>query len=300
MCVGHAASGLCDEQSTTAEEHDLSFSGESRVSSANPTAPWQLRLFRKTLKKQQKLRLLLSHLAAVPGERFLLVTSGDNNGALNWHFRDSGGSWTWVEMENESVEPIGALLGEAVLKGEPDRIPVEDAAFDVTLSVDVHEHLPDCAAFNRELRRITRPGGHVIVTTPNGDSWKPVTVLKRAVGMTKETYGHRVYGYSIRQHTEMLREVDLVPVASGSYSRFFTEMLELGINFTYVKLLSRRDTGAKNGKISPTTGAELRRVEKQVRLYSKVYPVLNAISRLDVLMPFFTGYAVSVVARREE
>ena len=106
-------------------------------------------------------------------------------------------------------------------------------------------------------------------------------------------------GYTIRQHREMLRTVDLQPVAAGSYSRFFTEMLELCINFTYVKLLPRKRTGAEPGKIAPRTDDDLRRVEKQVRMYSTVYPLLNAISALDRLMPFFTGYAVSVVARRE-
>jgi SAM-dependent methyltransferase len=261
--------------------------------------PWQLRLFRKTLKKQQKLRLLLSQLRPLPGERYLLVTNGDNNGALNWQFRAAGGEWAWVEMEAGAAGPIQELLGEPVLEGRPDRIPVDDASFDVVVSIDVHEHLDDCGPYTRELHRVTRPGGHVIVTTPNGDAWKPVTVVKRMVGMTKEAYGHTVIGYNVRQHAAMLQPVGFTPVASGSYSRFFTELIELGINFTYVKLLSKKKTGAGAGTIAPGTGDQLRRVEKQVKLYSLVYPFLNAVSKLDRLMPFVTGYAVSVVARRD-
>jgi SAM-dependent methyltransferase len=272
---------------------------ESPLATPGNGTPWQLRLFRKTLKKQQKLRLLLSQLRELPGERFLLVTNGDNNGALNWHFRETGGDWTWVEMEDGAGTKIAELLEEPVLQGSPERIPVDDASFDVVVSIDVHEHLRDCRAYARELHRVTRPTGHVIVTTPNGDAWKPVNLVKRAVGMTKETYGHTVLGYNIRQHGEMLSGVGLRPVAGGSYSKFFTESIELGINFTYVKLLSRNKTGASEGTIAPGTGDQLRRVEKQVRLYSAVYPFLSAVSKLDLLMPFFTGYAVSVVARRD-
>lgn len=264
------------------------------------TAPWQLELFSRALKKQQKVKLLLEQLRSIPGERFLLVTNGDNSGALNYHLRSHGGSWTWVENEASSIPSIEGLLGEEVLHGAPSRIPVNSGSFDVVVSIDVHEHLLEPLPFNRELARAARPGGHVIVTTPNGDLWKPVTLLKRVLGMTSEKYGHVVRGYNIRDHRQMLSEVGLLPVASGSYSRFFTEMIELCINYAYLRLQSSKGESARDGAIAPSSEGELTAFGKQYRLYSAVFPLLRAISRLDLLMPFFTGYAVSVVARRPE
>ncbi len=261
--------------------------------------PWQLKLFSKSLKKQQKLSLLLDQLRPLKGDRCLLVTNGDNNGVLNHHLRANGGQWTWVENEERGIAQIEELLGEPVLKGDCSRIPVPDAAFDVVVSIDVHEHLPDCTEFNRELKRVTKPGGYVIVTTPNGAVWKPVTLLKMLVGMSKDKYGHYVWGYTIRQHREMLSAVGFEPVTAGSYSRFFTELIELGVNFMYVIVLSRKRTRAKKGEIAPSTRDQLRAVEKQYRLYAAMYPFLRAISKLDRLLPFFSGYAVSVVARRK-
>lgn len=262
-------------------------------------APWQLRMFSKTLKKQQKLRLLLSQIGDPRGLECLLVTNGDNNGALNHHFRARGGRWTWVENEPDHIAEMEELLGEPVLKGEPGQIPVPDASMDLAVSIDVHEHLDDCRPFNSELARVVRPGGRVVVTTPNGDPHKPVTVLKDWVGMTKERYGHRVIGYTASEHRRMLGDVGLVPVAEGSYSKFFTEMLELAINAAYVLVLAKKSpVEVKEGTIAPSTGAQLRSVEKQYRAYSLAYPVLNAVSKLDVLLYPCTGYAVSVVARR--
>jgi SAM-dependent methyltransferase len=272
----------------------------ANVIDAGAATPWQLKMFSKSLKKRQKLSLLLRQLRGLPGGRFLLITNGDNNGALNYHLRASGGEWTWVENEADSIPEIEDLLNDKVLAGTPSHIPVEDESFDVVVSIDVHEHLVEPHEFNRELRRVTRPGGHVIVTTPNGDTWKPVTLLKRGVGMTKEKYGHVVYGYNVRQHREMLSGVGFEPVSAGSYSRFFTEMIELAINFAYVMVLSWKKTGARAGEIAPSNREKLRAVEKQYRLYAAVYPVLLAISKLDLLLSFFTGYAVSVVARRPE
>jgi SAM-dependent methyltransferase len=75
--------------------------------------------------------------------------------------------------------PYDALLAEAAgvvgfdvpgnphadLHGSIDAIPVEDAAFDVALCLQVLEHVPDPAAAVRELRRVVRPGGRVLLST---------------------------------------------------------------------------------------------------------------------------------------
>ena len=252
----------------------------------------------KSLKKRQKLDHLLRLIQALPSGRCLLITHGDNNGALNYRFREAGGQWSWMEMEADAAPAIERFLGEPVMKGDPSSLPAEDGAFDLVLSLDVQEHLQDPDVFLREVVRITAPGGHVVVTTPNGDPWKPVSVLRRWIGMTREKYGHVVYGYNIRQHREMLLEAGLEPVASGSYSGFFTELIELGINFGYTTILSRKRTGRQAGEIAPSTREKLAAVEKQYRIYAMVYPLLFAVSRLDILLPLGAGYAVSVVARR--
>jgi SAM-dependent methyltransferase len=53
----------------------------------------------------------------------------------------------------------------ADLHGSLEAIPVEDASFDVVLCIQVLEHVPDPAAAVRELRRIVRPGGRVLLST---------------------------------------------------------------------------------------------------------------------------------------
>ena len=53
--------------------------------------------------------------------------------------------------------------------GQP--CPAEDAAFDLVLAPDVIEHLLDTEVFLRELARICRPNGHLILSTPNLAFW---------------------------------------------------------------------------------------------------------------------------------
>lgn len=64
----------------------------------------------------------------------------------------------------ESFEYDGVACART---GADGRLPFPDAQFDATVSIEVVEHVEDQFAFLRELARITRPGGKVIVTTPN-------------------------------------------------------------------------------------------------------------------------------------
>ncbi len=47
------------------------------------------------------------------------------------------------------------------------RLPLPDESVDVAAAVEVIEHLENPRAFARELARIVRPGGWVVITTPN-------------------------------------------------------------------------------------------------------------------------------------
>ena len=276
------------------------------MTTATPPAaeqPWQLRLFSMTLKKKQKLDLLLRLLGTPgPAEQLLLLTNGDNNGAMNYVFRERGGRWTWGEFEETPIPEMQAFLGEPVVHVSTARLPFDAGAFDAVVVIDVHEHLEDPSALNRELWRVVRPGGRLIVTTPNGDSGKPAVRIKNMLGMTKETYGHVRDGYTIPELRAMLSPLGFAPVADGHYSNFFTEMVELAINVAYVKVLNRKKTsGADHGHaaIAPSSADQVRKVGKTLKLYRFIYPFARAASSLDILLnPFRVGYAVAVGFRK--
>lgn len=262
---------------------------------------WQLQMFRYSLKKQQKMRALLSMIGETDGKKCLLITCGDNNGAMNWYFKQHGGDWSWADAEPDFTQQIGEVTGDEVVtfdKRDP-QLPFEDDEFDLLVTIDVHEHLQNPELLNQELFRLVSSVGRVYVTTPNGEKDKLATRIKKLVGMGPEQYGHYVIGYEIPQLREQLDEVGFIPVEDSSYSRFFTEMVELGINFVYVKLLSSRGTtGAKTGQISPQTRSQVKSVEKTLKFYKFIYPLISLISKLDFLDRSPQGYAVIVEARK--
>jgi len=272
------------------------------IAVAPTRTPWQLQLYQKSLKKQQKISLLLELLGPLEDRRCLLVTNGDNNGAMNLVLRQAGGEWSWAELEESGIPAMEALLEEPVVHSTPERLPFPSEAFERVVVIDVHEHLSSVSVLNQEIERVLAPGGLAVVTTPNGAGWLPVAVLKGLCGMQPRQYGHVVQGYTATQLERMLREVNLTPERRGAYSRFFTELAEFAINFGYVKILARRKKGppVQTGTIAPSSADQLRAVERTYRMYAMIYPVVRAFSRLDALVPGRSGYAVAVAARKAE
>lgn len=268
------------------------------MSMQSPAPPWQVEMFNVSLKKRQKLKLLLDMLGPLGTRRCLLITHGDNPGSLNYRLRAAGGEWSWAELEHDGIPQMEQLLGETVHPSQPEHLPFEDDTFDCVVVVDAHEHLPDVGPLNREVARIVAPGGVALVTTPNGDRRLPVAVLKRWVGMSNRTYGHVVQGYTADELEAMLSDAGLRPVARGAYSKFFTEFVELAINFTYVKVLGRRNGGGRPepGVIAPRTADDLSSVNRTYRLYRRVFPAIRTFSALDAVVPGHGGYAVAVAA----
>lgn len=76
------------------------------------------------------------------------------------------GTVTGVELSPTSVALAREREAGEVLEGSVMDMPFDDATFDLTVSLDVIEHLTDDVGALRELRRITKPGGALLVTAP--------------------------------------------------------------------------------------------------------------------------------------
>ena len=77
-----------------------------------------------------------------------------------------------IDGSRESVEEINARFSEnSRVRGElgdlRERLPLEDATFDLGYCSEVLEHMPEPAVLLAEACRIIKPGGFLLVTTPN-------------------------------------------------------------------------------------------------------------------------------------
>jgi SAM-dependent methyltransferase len=53
------------------------------------------------------------------------------------------------------------------VQGDAGQLPFASASFDIIVSCETIEHVPDVESATREMFRVARPGGHLFLTTPN-------------------------------------------------------------------------------------------------------------------------------------
>jgi SAM-dependent methyltransferase len=109
---------------------------------------------------------------AMPGQRVLDLGCGE--GAFTAALAEAGTEGVGVEVAARAVERARAahpgLDFRHVAIDAP--LPFEDASFDAVWVSEVLEHVADTARFLSEARRVLRPGGLLLVTTPSaGRAW---------------------------------------------------------------------------------------------------------------------------------
>ena len=101
-----------------------------------------------------------------PGVRILEIGSG--TGSLLSRLRADGYDAVGVDVNARLLEEARRWHADLpVQQVEGTSLPFPDASFDIVMSFDVFEHIPDSDAHLREVRRVLRPGGTYLVQTPN-------------------------------------------------------------------------------------------------------------------------------------
>ncbi len=242
-----------------------------------------LRLFGVSVLKQQKwnqIRRLLGPTAGLKG-----LDIGSDNGVISLLLRRQGGSWLSADLDAQTVEAIRAVVGSNVVAITPNRIPSQGASFDRVVLIDCLEHVQDDAGFAREILRVTKPGGVVIVNVPlKKDSW--LRRLRLAIGQTDEAHGHVRPGYGLDEIRTLFGSSCAVERAK-TYSKFFSEAVD-----TLMVWAIRRFKPASNNTVKGTivTGSDLKRHRSLFLLYVPLYPVLWLFAQLDHLLFWRSGY----------
>jgi SAM-dependent methyltransferase len=71
-----------------------------------------------------------------------------------------------VDIDEEAIGFCRDRGLQNVRLGEAANLPFDDGSFDLVTALDVVEHLDDDVAAFREMKRVLRPGGQILVTVP--------------------------------------------------------------------------------------------------------------------------------------
>jgi 2-polyprenyl-3-methyl-5-hydroxy-6-metoxy-1,4-benzoquinol methylase len=104
------------------------------------------------------------------GRRVLDV--GCSSGYLARPLAERGNTIVGIELDPDAAREAEAFC-ERVLVGDVEamELPLDERSFDVVLLGDVIEHLRDPRAALARLRPLLRPGGRLVLSTPNVANW---------------------------------------------------------------------------------------------------------------------------------
>ncbi len=259
--------------------------------------PWQLSVSKRSLKKMEKVKVLSGYVKG--SGRFLEV--GCDKGVVGYFLRKKGGWWVSVDADHQNVVDTKALLGEGVVMVAEDLFPFQREVFDHIFCVDFLEHIEDDSACLWELRRALKNGGELLVTVPHWDEGMPLNWLAYRLGFKKEYYGHVRDGYSVDALRSKLEETGFEPFETRTFCRFFTEGIELILNYLYQFVLKKKSIhdGIK-GNIAPRKKEDVQKHRFSLLLYKILYPFLKVFSLLDYLIPKNRGYILLIRSRKIE
>jgi len=114
-----------------------------------------------------------------PNAEAILLDCGCNNGLYSRKLASILGTTRVYGLElNRGLAREAAANGVPALRGDVNcAIPLRDNSIHAVTAFNILEHLVETQRFIEELYRVLKPGGYVIIDTPNLASWHNIAAL---------------------------------------------------------------------------------------------------------------------------
>lgn len=129
------------------------------------------------------------------------------------------GDVTSIEYEQECIDFVKDKVNFEIIHGSILELPFRDNEFDLVCAFDVIEHVADDRLAIKEMARVCKPGGSVMVTVP---------------ALMSLWSGHDDINHHFRRYTkaELLNAFEVASNGSVKFSSYFNTMLFLPIFLT--------------------------------------------------------------------
>ena len=101
-------------------------------------------------------------------------------------------------------------------------LPIEDNSVDLVLCLDLIEHVKEDDKIVKEISRVLKKDGKVILTTPMQNGVSFPFLSKEKIKIINKNWGHVREGYSLENIEKLLRDSGLASEKKSKYFNLFT------------------------------------------------------------------------------
>jgi len=105
-----------------------------------------------------------------------------------------------------------------------EKLPFEDKSFDQVICLDVLEHVDDPIKVIKNIRKILREGGRLIITVPN-ELYLKKSILKFDFSVLLKKIGHTCPGYYLDELKQMLESNGFQVLHHTYYYKTFSQLI---------------------------------------------------------------------------
>jgi len=212
-------------------------------------------------------------------------------GYFLWKLKKTGAQLHGIDTSPESVAYVHNHITPHTVVAGCEKIPYPDNTFDKALFCEVIEHVADTASAIREIRRVLKPGGRLIVTTPALEGWLATSKLKK-LGHHHGGEKHERDGYRRKELETLLEQNGFHIIKSSLHMFLFSELM---MELTKVVYLTKKKTFEAQ--------SDLLSVQKSLsfRILNALLTIFIPLFRLEdlILVPLFKkGHALIVCAEK--
>jgi 2-polyprenyl-3-methyl-5-hydroxy-6-metoxy-1,4-benzoquinol methylase len=162
---------------------------------------------------------ILNYLRSLPLERPAILDMGCGMG---WFANELAafGPTTGIDLSDEAIAQAKSRFPKATfIAGNVLEMDLPERQFDVVVSQEVIAHVPDQPEYVKRAAWVLKPGGYLIVTTPNRfvhfrNQWNPIPP-----GHIEQWLSRTALKRLLRPHFRVLRTTTVVPIGHGGILR---------------------------------------------------------------------------------
>lgn len=237
--------------------------------------PWQLSLYHFSIKKKIKNNLIYRLLDIAKDDSICDVGCGA--GVLSYQLSKSSNMIVGIDLSYENIRETNSLSfngKQNFLVGSALYLPFKKNCFDKVVCTEVLEHIHQDTQVLKEIHKILKHKGIVILTTPNSKKHLLIKLWRKLLGITNETHEHVRDGYTVGELQKRLG-LQFKILLIEFYSKIFVELIENFLNGIQIQWYQSK--GKK--RIIKSEASLL--TSKLFSFYKIIYQVLWRIANLD-------------------